>query len=53
MGQWGDTQFVLVCMRFDFWPLHLLHAAIRLDGSAVPPALCGMMWSTVFASAPQ
>lgn len=46
-------QLVRAWMRLDFCPLHRLHAAMRLDGSAVPPIDAGMMWSTVSASAPQ
>jgi hypothetical protein len=49
----GETQFVRAWILLDLVPLHRLHAAMRLLGSAVPPMLAGMMWSTVSASAPQ
>ena len=49
----GLIQLMRECILFDFSPLHLLHAASRLLGSAPPPIEAGMMWSTVSASAPQ
>ena len=49
----GFIQLMRECILFDLSPLHLLHAASRLDGSALPPIEAGMMWSTVSASAPQ
>jgi len=49
----GLTQLVRAWILLDLVPLHLLHAAMRLEGSAVPPIDAGMMWSTVSASAPQ